>query len=203
MLTNTLLFYKGEMIVGFIELFFVAVGLSMDAFAVAVCKGLTMKKVTLKKSLTVGLYFGIFQAIMPLIGYLVGIQFETQIKSIDHWIAFGLLAVIGINMIIGALKPEDEGGCCENISPKSMIPLAFATSIDALAVGVTLAFLNTSIVPAVSFIGITTLLLSVIGVKIGNIFGSKFKSKAEFLGGIVLLLIGTKVLLEHLEIISF
>lgn len=187
---------------GLTELFLVAVGLSMDAFAVAVCKGLSMKNITVKKQIIVGLYFGFFQAAMPLIGFLVGRQFETQIKQIDHWIAFSLLSVIGINMIISSFKKEDLNES-ESLSAKSMLPLAIATSIDALAVGVTLAFLSTPIVPAVSFIGIVTFTLSCIGVKIGNIFGVKFKSKAEFLGGAVLLIIGIKVLLEHLELLPF
>ncbi|WP_370738186.1 manganese efflux pump MntP [Scatolibacter rhodanostii] len=175
----------------------------MDAFAVAICKGLTMKEATAKKAITVGLYFGIFQALMPLIGYLVGMQFETQIKSIDHWIAFFLLAVIGVNMIIGSFKKEEESCGCENLRAKEMLPLALATSIDALAVGVTLAFLSTDIVPAVSFIGITTFSLSVIGVKVGHLVGAKFKSKAEFFGGVVLVIIGVKILLEHLGVLAF
>lgn len=193
---------------GFIELFLIALGLSMDAFAVSICKGLSMKKATLGKAGIVGAYFGIFQAVMPLIGYFIGIQFEQQIKSIDHWIAFVLLGVIGVNMIRGALKDDD----IEVVSPKApdtdlsfktMIVLAVATSIDALAVGVTFAFLSTSILPAVSVIGITTFLLSVIGVKIGSVFGSKFKTKAEVFGGVILVAIGLKILLEHLEIINF
>lgn len=190
---------------GFLELFLIAIGLSMDAFAVSICKGLTMQHPAPKKWLTVGLYFGVFQAIMPLIGYTVGSQFESQIKSVDHWIAFVLLSVIGVNMIIGSFKKDDEEEslAAENFSPKSMIPLALATSIDALAVGVTLAFLNTDILPAVLFIGVTTFALSCIGVNIGHKVGNKFKAKAEFCGGAVLILIGTKVLLEHLGILSF
>lgn len=184
---------------GLPELLLTAVALSMDAFAVAVCKGLSMRKITLKNTLIVGLYFGLFQAVMPLLGYLVGVQFESFIVSFDHWLAFFLLGVIGVNMIREALSKE-EAECEENVdlSIKSMFPLAVATSIDALAVGVTFAFLNTDIVPAVSIIGVTTLLLSMIGVKVGNVFGAKYKSRAEIAGGVVLLLIGIKILAEHL-----
>lgn len=183
---------------GLFSLFILAVGLSMDAFAVSICKGLSIKKLNLKKQIIVGCYFGFFQAIMPLIGFMCGRHFETQIKQIDHWIAFFLLSVIGINMIIGALKKEDFESEKESLTPKSMLPLAVATSIDALAVGVTLAFLSTPIVPSVSFIGIVTFTLSCVGVKIGNLFGLKFKAKAEIFGGLVLILIAIKVLFEHL-----
>lgn len=182
-----------------VELFLIAVGLSMDAFAVAVCKGLAMKKCTWTKAGIVGLYFGVFQAGMPLIGYALGVQFKDVITSIDHWIAFVLLAIIGINMV-----RESRGGCddCETedeaLDVKTMVGLAVATSIDALAVGVTFAFLQVQIVPAVSFIGVTTFLISVAGVRIGNIFGAKYKSKAELAGGIILILMGAKILLEHL-----
>lgn len=181
-----------------VELLLIAVGLSMDAFAVAICKGLSMKKATLKGMLTVGLYFGAFQALMPLIGYFIGIQFESYITSIDHWIAFVLLSVIGINMIREAVGHKDEEREEADLRFKAMLPLAVATSIDALAVGVTFAFLKTDIVPAVSFIGVITLILSMIGVKIGNMFGGKLKSKAEIFGGIILIGIGLKILLEHL-----
>lgn len=194
----------GGTLVGLLELFLVAVGLSMDAFAVAVCKGLTMERPTYKKCGIVGLYFGVFQALMPLIGYLVGLQFESQIKSVDHWVAFILLAVIGINMIVGALKKdEEETPCSEDLRFKTMLPLAIATSIDALAVGVTFAFLNVDIIPAVLFIGVVTFLLSAIGVKIGHLVGGRFKSRAELAGGVILILIGTKILLEHLGILPF
>lgn len=182
-----------------IELFLIAVGLSMDAFAVAVCKGLAMKKCTWTKAGIVGLYFGVFQGGMPLIGYILGVQFKDIIMSIDHWIAFILLGLIGVNMV-----RESRGGCdeCEeqdeSLDVKTMLGLAVATSIDALAVGVTFAFLQVDIVPAVSFIGIITFAISVAGVKIGNIFGSKYKSKAEFAGGIILILMGAKILIEHL-----
>lgn len=188
-----------------IELFILAVGLSMDAFAVAVCKGLAMKKTTLKKAGIVGLYFGAFQAFMPLVGYMLGVGFRDKITAIDHWITFILLLLIGANMI-----KEGMGGdcdcCCEtkdeSLDFKSMIVLAIATSIDALAVGVTFAFLKVDIIPAVSFIGIVTLLISMSGVKIGSVFGSKYKSKAELAGGAILILIGIKILLEHLGIIT-
>lgn len=184
------------------ELFAIAVGLSMDAFAVSVCKGLSVKKVKPKHLLITGLYFGGFQALMPLIGYLLGVRFQSAIESIDHWIAFVLLSIIGINMIREALTEEEEclNGC---FSPRTMLPLAVATSIDALAIGVTFAFLNVSIIPAVSFIGVTTLLLSAVGIVLGNIFGSRYKSKAELAGGIILVLMGVKILLEHLGVITF
>ena len=182
-----------------ISSFIIAVGLSMDAFAVAICKGLAMQKITLKKALIVGLWFGGFQALMPALGYLLGSQFSTYITSIDHWIAFILLSIIGGNMIKEALSKEEE---CTNdsLAFKEMIILALATSIDALAVGVTFAFLNVQIVPAVLFIGVITFTLSAIGVKIGNIFGCRYKSKAEFAGGIILIIMGIKILLEHLNI---
>jgi len=188
-----------------VELFILAVGLSMDAFAVAICKGLCMRKVTIKKAGIVGLYFGIFQAGMPLIGYILGSQFSDKISSIDHWIAFILLSLIGISMIKEALEKNEENECSTEeaeLSFKNMSILAIATSIDALAVGVTFAFLKVNIVPAVSFIGVTTLILSMIGVKIGNIFGVKYKSKAELFGGIILILMGIKILLEHLGILG-
>ncbi|MGO5051176.1 manganese efflux pump MntP [Lachnospiraceae bacterium LCP25S3_G4] len=183
-----------------IELFIIAVGLSMDAFAVSICKGLAMKRCTWKKACIVGLYFGVFQAGMPLIGYALGSQFKTIITSIDHWIAFILLSIIGLNMI----KEARTVGCdeCETkeeaLDIKTMLGLAVATSIDALAVGVTFAFLEVQIVPAVSFIGIITFTLSVAGVKIGHVFGTQYKTKAEWAGGIILLLMGFKILLEHL-----
>ncbi len=191
-----------------LELLILAIGLSMDAFAVAVCKGLSFRKITAKHLLTVGLYFGIFQAGMPLIGYILGIQFSDKITSIDHWIAFVLLGFIGIHMIREALsKHEDEEACCTDekdtsLKFKNMVVLAVATSIDALAVGITFAFLKVSIVPAVSFIGLVTFTLSVVGVLIGNLFGARFKSKAELAGGIILVCLGTKILLQHLGILG-
>lgn len=189
-------------------LFLTALGLSMDAFAVAICKGLSVTKAKIKHMLITGLYFGIFQAGMPLIGYFVGKQFKVYVEAFDHWIAFVLLGLIGANMIREALSKEEEEENCNDKNGsfgfKAMFPMAIATSIDALAVGVTYAFLpDVDIVPAVSFIGIITFTLSFVGVKIGNIFGTKFKSKAELAGGIILILIGLKILLEHLNIISF
>jgi len=207
-----------------IELSLLAVGLSMDAFAVAICAGLTMPKMNIKKALIIGLYFGVFQAVMPLIGYLVATLFADKIITYDHWIAVILLCFLGGKMIIGSFKKEGcpdrecPNGTCNDrvcpggekpdkketsVKPAQMIPLALATSIDALAVGVSLAFLRVSIVPAVLFIGITTFALSLLGVKIGNAFGTRFKSKAELMGGIILVLIGFKILLEHLNIINF
>ena len=264
----------------FIELLLIAVGLSMDAFAVAACAGLTMVKVNVRKALIIGLYFGVFQAVMPLIGYAAAALFADKINRFDHWIAFALLSFLGVKMIIGSLKkdggsgkerpgesvkkrpgnygnerPGDSGESCPSVSADNrsgnyvekrsgdftkdhpgystdefpgdtydkeptagdvnpgnaeasvkaaqMFPLALATSIDALAVGVSFAFLHVNIVPAVLFIGATTLLLSILGVKIGCAFGAKFKSKAEFCGGVILALIGFKILFEHLGIIQF
>lgn len=181
------------------SLFAIAVGLSMDAFAVAVCKGLSVKKISVNHQLIVGLYFGGFQALMPLIGYYLGIQFEELIKSVDHWIAFILLALIGINMIREAFGDDEE--IDDSFNPKSMFPLAIATSIDALAIGVTLAFLSVNILPAVSFIGVVTFVLSVVGLWVGNIFGCKYKAKAEVTGGVVLILMGIKILFEHLGVL--
>ena len=169
----------------------------MDAFAVAICKGLAMQKITIKKALIVGIWFGGFQGLMPAVGYLLGTQFESYITNIDHWIAFVLLFIIGGNMIKEALSKEEEEAS-ESLAFKEMLVLALATSIDALAIGVTFAFLKVQIVPAVLFIGCITFVLSSIGVKIGNIFGSRYKAKAEFAGGIILILMGCKILLEHL-----
>ena len=182
------------------NLFLIAVGLSMDAFAVSVCKGLAMEKAPLKKAAVAGAWFGSFQALMPLIGYLLGSRFEKYITRIDHWIAFILLALIGINMIKEAFSKEEEKAS-STMYFKEMFLLAVATSIDALAVGITFAFLRVDILPAVSLIGITTFLLSIAGVKAGNLFGSRYKSKAELAGGILLILRGTKILLEHLGIL--
>ena len=179
------------------ELFLIAVGLSMDAFAVSVCKGLSVRKATVKHALCVGLYFGGFQALMPLIGYLLGTQFESFITSVDHWIAFVLLSFIGGNMI--RLSHEEER-LDDSFSFKTMMTLAVATSIDALAMGVTFAFLRVNIVPAVLFIGATTFVLSAAGLKVGNVFGAKYKSRAELFGGVVLVLMGLKILLEHLGV---
>lgn len=179
------------------ELFIIAVGLSMDAFAVSICKGLSMSRMSWKNALITGLYFGGFQAGMPLLGYLLGSQFKDAITSFDHWIAFILLGIIGINMIRESFNKEEE--CLDaSMDIKNMVMLAIATSIDALAVGVTFAFLKVRIIPAVSFIGIITFTLSAAGVKVGNLFGSKFKSRAEFAGGAILILMGIKILIDHL-----
>lgn len=179
------------------ELIILAAGLAMDAFAVSICKGLSVQKYSKKQSFIAGLYFGGFQAGMPVLGWLLGRQFESLIKSVDHWIAFALLVLIGANMIRESLK-KDDGDLNASFSPKTMLPLAIATSIDALAVGVTFAFLDVQIVPAVSVIGVITFAFSAVGVKIGNVFGAKYKSKAELIGGIVLICIGIKILVEHL-----
>jgi putative Mn2+ efflux pump MntP len=183
---------------GLPELFLIAVGLSMDAFAVAICKGLSTRELRISHMAITGLYFGGFQALMPLVGYLLGTQFKDYIVAVDHWIAFALLSVIGINML-----RESRNEHCENVGTsfnvKNMLVLSVATSIDALAVGVTFAFLQVDIVPAVSFIGATTFILSAVGVKTGNIFGTKFKSKAEAAGGIILIAMGLKILIEHLS----
>lgn len=177
-----------------------AVGLAMDAFAVSICKGLAMREKVLKKGIIVGLWFGGFQALMPTIGFFLGTQFKDQITSIDHWIAFVLLGLIGINMVKEALS-NDEEQADDSIAVKEMFMLAVATSIDALAVGITFAFLNVHIVSAASMIGVCTFLVSFAGVKIGNIFGTKYKSKAELAGGIILILLGFKILFEHLHIL--
>lgn len=187
---------------GFLELFLLAIGLSMDAFAVSICKGLAMEKVTVKKAALVGVWFGGFQALMPLIGYFLGRQFSGVFEAFDHWIAFGLLALIGGNMIKDALSkkdPEDEP--TDDLSVKTMFLMAVATSIDALAAGVSMSMAGSvNIFTAVALIGATTFALSAIGVKVGGVFGSRFEKKAEFLGGVILILLGFKILLEHLGI---
>lgn len=185
-----------------LTLFITAVGLSMDAFAVAICKGLAMKKLSWKKALIIGLWFGGFQALMPTIGYLLGTRFESYVTAIDHWIAFVLLALIGANMVKESFSKEEESSN-DSVDFKTMFLLAIATSIDALAVGVTYAFLQVRIVPAVSFIGVITFTLSIVGVKIGNVFGLKYKSKAELTGGIILIVMGIKILLEHLGLLNW
>ena len=177
------------------DILFIGAGLSMDAFAVSVCKGLAMKKMDIKKALICGLYFGVFQALMPLIGYLLGSGFKNVVSSIDHWIAFVLLGIIGINMIREAKSCEVVN---DSMDIKTMLTLAVATSIDALAIGVTFAFLKVNIVPAISIIGLITFVCSFLGVKLGSIFGEKLKSKAEIVGGVVLIIIGSKILIEHL-----
>ena len=181
----------------FVELFLLAVGLSMDAFAVSVCKGLSVPRVRKANMLACGAYFGGFQALMPLIGYLLGVRFQTMIENVDHWIAFVLLAIIGINMIREALGDDDES-LDDSFSAKTMLLLAVATSIDALAVGVTFAFLRVNIIPAVCFIGAVTFVLSALGVRLGGVFGVKWKRRAELAGGTILVLIGLKILVEHL-----
>jgi len=186
---------------GFFELFFIAVGLSMDAFAVAVCRGLGMKKLNMKQGAVVALFFGGFQGLMPLIGWALGRQFEQYIVSIDHWIAFVLLGYIGGKMIWDAFH-DDGDEVSSEFDIKQLFLMAVATSIDALAVGITFAFLHVSIVPAVLLIGFTTFVLSLIGVWLGHRFGSKYKNKATFAGGLVLCIIGLKILLEHLGIIA-
>lgn len=187
-----------------VELFLIAVGLSMDAFAVSVCKGLSTPRVRAGNMLVTGLWFGFFQALMPAAGYLLGVRFSSLIQSVDHWITFVLLSFIGANMIREALKDEEEDDDnCASYSVKVMFPLAVATSIDALAVGVSFAFLSVDIAPAVVFIGLCTFVLSAAGVKIGAVFGSRFKNRAEILGGVILILMGLKILLEHLGVISF
>ncbi len=184
---------------GIWELLILAAGLSMDAFAVSICKGLSVLELKPKHALITGLYFGGFQALMPLLGYFLGKQFESLITNVDHWIAFALLSLIGINMIRESRGKTEELNA--SFRPSAMLPLAVATSIDALAVGVTFAFLQVNILSAVSCIGVITLLFSAAGVKIGNVFGIRFKSKAEIAGGVVLILMGVKILLEHLGIL--
>ncbi|MGM9578942.1 MAG: manganese efflux pump MntP family protein [Evtepia sp.] len=184
---------------GFWELLLLAVGLSMDAFAVSICKGLAMDRVTLKKACIPGLWFGGFQGGMPLLGWLLGSRFTSYITSVDHWIAFILLGILGFNMLREAKNGEAEEADA-SLGFRVMLAMAVATSIDALAVGITFAFLEVNILPAVSFIALVTFLFSAAGVKIGSLFGTRFKAKAEALGGIILILLGVKILLEHLGV---
>ncbi len=189
------------------ELFLLAVGLSMDAFAVSVCKGLAMKKATLKAEATCGLWFGGFQMLMPVTGFFLGSLFAEAIEAFDHWVAFGLLVIIGINMLKEALEKEDESGDDPekdaDLSVRTMFLMAVATSIDALAVGISLAMVGSvNIWLAAAFIGICTCLLSALGVKIGNVFGSRYEKKAELAGGVILILLGVKILLEHLGVLT-
>ncbi len=187
---------------GLFELLLLAFGVSMDAFAVSICKGLSMKKADLKAMSICGAWFGGFQALMPLIGFLLGSLFAEAIEAIDHWVAFVLLGIIGINMLKEAFSDEEEEHDAD-LSVKAMFVMAVATSIDALAVGISLAMAgNVNIVVAVSLIGVTTFAMSAMGVKIGNIFGSRFEKKAQMAGGIILLILGTKILLEHLGILA-
>ena len=185
------------------SLLLLAIGLSMDACAVSICKGLGMKKATIKESSICGIWFGGFQALMPLIGYFLGSLFAEAIVSVDHWIAFLLLSIIGINMLREAFSKEEECGCKEaDLSVGTMFVLAVATSIDALAVGITLALAgDVNIILAVTLIGVITFIMSCAGVKIGNIFGSRYEKKAQAAGGIILILLGTKILLEHLGVL--
>ena len=182
------------------ELFIIAVGLSMDAFAVSICKGLSVGRVAPRHALICGVWFGGFQALMPAIGWLLGTRFQTLITTVDHWIAFVLLCIIGGNMVRESFGDEEEVSA--SFSAAAMLPLAVATSIDALAVGITFAFLRVDILPAVIFIGLTTFCLSAVGIQVGNVFGARYRAAAERLGGIVLILIGLKILLEHLGLIS-
>lgn len=182
---------------GISELFVISMALGMDAFAVSICKGLAMPKMSWKKAAVVGAYFGGFQALMPCIGYYLGVGFEDKIKNMDHWIAFGLLCFIGIKMLKEAINQQKEN-IDDSIKFKSMVVLAIATSIDALAVGVTFAFLRVNIFQAIVAIGVITFLLCIWGVKIGNVFGDKHKKKAELAGGIILIFMGAKILFEHL-----
>ncbi len=183
------------------ELLLIAVGLSMDAFAVSVCKGLSVKKLEPRHALLVGLYFGGFQFLMPVLGWLLGYRFEALITEVDHWVAFGLLALIGGNMIRESFSDEEELN--DDFGVKTMLLLAVATSIDALAVGITFAFLSVRILPAAGTIGVTTFLLSALGITIGRAFGVRWKSRAELAGGLILILIGLKILLEHLGVLNF
>ena len=185
----------------FWETFVIAVSLSLDAFAVSVCKGATVKKATAKHLLSAGLYFGGFQAVMPLLGYTLGLRFQVLISQVDHWIAFTLLVAIGAGMIYESIKPGE--GVDGSFGWRAMVPLAFATSIDALAVGISFALLSVDILTAISLIGAVTLVLSAAGVWVGNRFGGTCKAKAERTGGIVLILMGVKILLQHLGVLPF
>ena len=197
---------------GFGELMLLAVGVSMDAFAVSICKGLAMQKAGLKEGLTCGIWFGGFQAMMPLIGFFLGTLFAEAIEAVDHWVAFILLGIIGFNMLKEALEKQDCCCCCENadadLSPKTMFVMAVATSIDALAVGISLAMAGLpvwgmdGIFAAVLLIGLCTCAFCTAGVKIGNIFGGRFEKKAQIAGGVILILLGTKILLEHLGVLA-
>ena len=185
---------------GILELLLLSIGLAMDAFAVSICKGISMRKMNWKKAIIIGLYFGGFQALMPTLGYFLGTAFQSLITSVDHWIAFVLLGIIGGGMIKESFEIDSENQN-DDVNFKTMIILAIATSIDALAVGITFAFLNVNLGLAVSLIGIITFILAVSGTKIGNRFGDKYEKKAEFVGGVILILLGVKILLEHLNII--
>lgn len=183
-----------------IEIFLISLGLAMDAFAVAICKGLSMKKMNYQKAIIIAIYFGLFQALMPIIGYFLGDTFDHEVTSIDHWIIFVLLSLIGGNMIKEAFSKEEEKSN-DKTDFKTMIVLAIATSIDALAIGITFAFLKVNLLLAASSIGVITFILSFIGVKIGNLFGDRYEKKATFAGGFILMLIGLKILLNHLGVV--
>lgn len=186
-----------------VEVLLIAVSLAMDALAVAICKGLAMKKITVKNACIVGLWFGGFQALMPVVGYLLGRNFQKYIENVDHWVAFVLLALIGANMIKEALSKKEEEAD-DSLSFKKMLPLSIATSIDALAVGITFGVMPGVNVPvSIACIGVVTFLLSALGLKVGNVFGLRFKAKAEIAGGVILILLGLKILLEHLGVLSF
>ncbi|MGN0736085.1 MAG: manganese efflux pump MntP family protein [Anaerovoracaceae bacterium] len=190
---------------GLFEIFMIGVGLSMDAFAASICKGLNMRRLNVKNMLVIGLFFGGFQALMPTVGWVLGKQFESYITSVDHWVAFALLAFIGGKMIYDVFVESDEdqyGEKTDRLDMKEVLTLAVATSIDALAVGISFAFLQVEILKAVSVIGVTTFVLSVIGVAVGHMFGSKYEKKATLAGGIILILIGLKILLEHTGILG-
>lgn len=192
---------------GFVEIFLIGVGLSMDAFAVSVCKGLGMHRVNYAHALVIALFFGVFQGLMPVIGWLVGSAFAVYVTAVDHWIAFALLAFVGGKMLWDAFhdegEEEDDETSTQRLDLRELFMLAIATSIDALAVGVTFAFLQVNIVPAITIIGCTTFVISIAGVYVGNVFGSRYKSRAELTGGVILILIGLKILLEHLGVIAF
>ncbi len=198
---------KGERtIVGFVELFLIGVGLSMDAFAVSICKGLGMSRLNMRQAAVISLFFGGFQALMPLIGWALGSQLTDFITPIDHWIAFGLLAFVGGKMLWDAFHEDDEAEGVqtdEKLDLKELLMLAIATSIDALAVGITFAFLQVAIVPSITIIGLTTFVISFAGVAVGHFFGARFEKPATIVGGVVLILIGAKILLEHLGVIAF
>lgn len=185
---------------GLIELFILAVGLSMDAFAVSVCKGLAMERPTWRRAVVPGLWFGAFQGLMPLLGWLLGSRFAQYITAVDHWIAFALLVILGVNMLREA-RSADDGEADASLGVKTMLAMAVATSIDALAVGITFAFLEVAIVPAVCFIACVTFVISTLGVKVGALFGDRFQAKAEALGGIILIVLGVKILLEHVGVL--
>lgn len=190
---------------GFFEIFMIGVGLSMDAFAASVCKGLNMRRMNIKNMLVIGLFFGGFQALMPAVGWVLGKQFENYITSVDHWVAFALLVFIGGKMIYDVFEDkgeDDYGEKTDRVDVKEIFTLAIATSIDALAVGISFAFLQVDIVKAAFVIGITTFLLSAAGVAVGNIFGAKYEKKATLAGGIILVLIGLKILLEHMGVLG-